>query len=237
MTTYGIIGAGSFGTLLANQFASRGPVRVYDNNPSRYRDRLEDVLICDQVWVCTPSGAHAELYPRIIAGITDDTIVIDCCSVKSHLTGMGKKIKNWLSIHPLFGPPTDEKWPLYASIVMCEASTKSLENFFKYGWDSARVITKSPEQHDRDMAYIQALPFFVARALVDCHLMDYGFDSGLHTASYEKLLEVAKIETNHSRDLFDTIQSNPFAVDARNSFISSLVRLIDEMHPELEVSQ
>lgn len=233
MTSYGIIGAGAFGRMIADNLAQRGPIRVYDIDPKRGWSTLEDVLACDQVWVCTPASAHAELYPKIIDGITSDTIVIDCCSIKSHLAGMSKKIKKWLSIHPLFGPPSDDKWPLYAPIVICEASTNELDGFFRYGWNSPHVVRKTPQEHDRAMAVMQALPFFVARALVDCNLMDYAHATDMHTKSYEKLLEVAKIETNHSRDLFDTIQANPFAIDARNNFISSLVKLIDELHPEL----
>ena len=100
----------------------------------------------------------------------------------------------------------------------------------KYGLD---VVAIDADDHDRAMAYMQALPFFVARALVSLqvdHLPHVPHRDQLSLPSFEQLERIAAIEHLHSDDMFETCQqSNPYAQMARQQLIDALIGLHDEL--------
>jgi len=80
------------------------------------------------------------------------------------------------------------------------------------------------------MAYMQSLPFFIARALVSIDLLELKHRDVLAIPSFEKLAEIAFIEQQHTVDMFDTSQiSNPYADEARRQFVSALQQLQAEI--------
>jgi prephenate dehydrogenase len=108
----------------------------------------------------------------------------------------------------------------------------------QYGLD---IHEMSPQDHDRSMAYMQALPFFIARALVDLGFLEIEHRDALSLPSFEKLAAIAAIEEHHTDGMFDTSQrSNPFAADARRHFIEVLEKLnaeIDAGHISFQPSE
>jgi prephenate dehydrogenase len=89
-----------------------------------------------------------------------------------------------------------------------------------------KVIEKSTEEHDREMAYAQGLTFFVARALMKSNIHDVE----LRTPSFKKLLDLAELESHHSDDLFRTIQlGNTFTRKVRASFARQVAELLEEL--------
>jgi prephenate dehydrogenase len=92
------------------------------------------------------------------------------------------------------------------------------------------VVSIPPDEHDRAMAYMQSLPFFIARALVSIDLLELKHRDVLAIPSFEKLAEIAFIEQQHTVDMFDTSQiSNPYADEARRQFVSALQQLQAEI--------
>ena len=83
------------------------------------------------------------------------------------------------------------------------------------------------------MAYMQSLPFFIARALVEIDVLELPYRDLLAIPSFEKLASIAMIEEHHSAGMFDTSQrSNPFADEAREMFLNVLRRLDKEIRED-----
>ena len=95
------------------------------------------------------------------------------------------------------------------------------------------VLRLAPDEHDRAMAYMQSLPFFIARALVSIDILDLPNTDELSIPSFRKLAEIASIEEHHTHEMFETSQrSNPYAQDARREFLKALAQLQDELEPD-----
>ena len=78
------------------------------------------------------------------------------------------------------------------------------------------VVEKTPQEHDKEMAYAQGLTFYLARVLLTMGIHDVE----LITPSFKKLLDLAELESHHSEDLFRMIQTgNQFLPDIRTQFV------------------
>ena len=77
----------------------------------------------------------------------------------------------------------------------------------------------TPEKHDSEMAYIQGLTHWMAKALREIKLPDLG----LATPAYHHLLKIEENLREDSSALFRTIQAeNPFAAKARAELMAKL---------------
>lgn len=75
----------------------------------------------------------------------------------------------------------------------------------------------SADEHDRTMAQVHALTFFVAHSLREMNLPTPQF----MTPSYRELLDLVELDKRHSSDLYNTIQNgNPYAAGMREAFIA-----------------
>jgi prephenate dehydrogenase len=80
----------------------------------------------------------------------------------------------------------------------------------------------SPEEHDKEMAWVHGLTFFVGRALLNMNPPQ----SELSTHYYQKLIDLVEVEKHHSTELFLTIQrGNPYAEAIRREFIDKISKL------------
>ena len=140
---------------------------------------------------------------------------------------------NVLATHPLFGPPSVERICEGCRIVITHESGDRSQAFVSFMAERLEldVLRMSSEEHDRAMAYMQSLPFFIARALVHLDILKFGDREELAIPSFEKLLTIARIEQAHSREMFETSQlSNPFAANARYQFIEMLLKVDAELN-------
>jgi len=243
--TFGIIGYGHFGRFMARSFASRtGEVLVADTDSDKLPKHakgirgadLDEVARCDVVIVAVPYSALEDVLKEIRDSLPVRTVVLDTVSTKEWSTALLANIlghhPNILATHPLFGPPSMKKMRKGQHLVVTHAVGERAEGFVgflekKFG---LLVHRMSPEEHDRTMAYMQALPFFIARALVDLDILDLPNRDVLSLPSFEKLTSIAAIEMHHTDAMFDTSQrSNPFAADARRAFIKALSTLNEEI--------
>ena len=85
------------------------------------------------------------------------------------------------------------------------------------------------DEHDREMAWVHALTFFVGRGLLELDPPA----SPLSTHYYNELLDVVNVERTHSMELFYTIQrGNPYAEDMRKKLMASLANLESKINNE-----
>jgi prephenate dehydrogenase len=137
-----------------------------------------------------------------------------------------------LATHPLFGPPSMTRMGEGNRIVVTRRRGERADALLRHLEDTygVRIVEMPAEEHDKAMAYMQSLPFFIARALVNIDLEGLAHRETLAIPSFEKLAEIATIEEQHTVDMFDTSQiSNPFAEAARAHFLDALAKLQEEI--------
>ncbi|MDZ7785564.1 MAG: prephenate dehydrogenase [Candidatus Saccharibacteria bacterium] len=238
MKTVGIIGFGSFGKFLAEQLDRHAEVRVfsYSGKPNGWKASLEDVACSDYVILAVPLESYESVLTDLRPNIPPSTILVDVCSVKQKPIEVIRKLlpKQLLAAtHPLFGPQTADSLAGEVLVVCPEVSDKkamkeieSLAVQFKL-----KITRMSAEEHDREIAVVQGLAFFIARILKDNKL----HEQKLSTPSFRRLLHLAELEEHHSDELFYTIQSgNRFTSEIRRAFIDEALRLQDEIRVQTE---
>lgn len=240
-----IIGFGSFGGLLAEILAPHAKVVVFSRRAIPASDLPEGVTLgtieaaaaCDLVILANDLAGLEESCKAIEKLIKPDTIVMDVCSVKTKPAEilervLGGKCKLLLS-HPLFGPQS------YAN----NGGTKGLRMVWHdqaggpfpeleelFGTTLGLNILKfTPDEHDKDMAWVHALTFFVGRGLLNLDPPQ----TPLATHYYKELMDLVTQEKQHSYELFMTVQQgNPYADQIRKQFVDSLSALESEITKE-----
>jgi prephenate dehydrogenase len=234
--SFGIIGYGSFGRFLADILGGFGDVLVYKRGETgKPGDNkvdfttFEKAASADAVILAVGLESLDELSRQLADFVSEKTLVVDVSSVKLKpieiLTeNLGGKCKI-LAMHPLFGPQTTKDGSIAGeSIVVCppdfpgqDEAVDFLENKLKL-----KVIKMSAEEHDKEMAWVHALTFFVGRGLMELNPPK----SILATGYYQKLLDLVELESSHSKELFDTVQKgNPFAKEIRERFLDELKKI------------
>ncbi len=88
------------------------------------------------------------------------------------------------------------------------------------------VRITSAEEHDREMAYVQALTHLIGRSLAQMQIPD----EKLKTQTYQHLIDLTGLIGNDSFELFTAIQTmNPFAPDVVEDFVARASALLDQV--------
>jgi prephenate dehydrogenase len=246
--SYGIVGFGHFGRMLAGSLAEHGRVLVYDERPENVvalhdgvqHGSLEDVARCDVVVLAVPFSSLEAAIKSVRDHLSPTSVVMDVVSTKKLATEMLEAHLppevDILATHPLFGPPSmthvEQGQHLVVTLARGERA-EALAAFLseEFGLDVLRV---DPAKHDEAMAYMQALPFFIARALVRLDILGLKDREALALPSFEKLATIAAIEQHHTQEMFDTSQrSNPYAAEVRQRFLELLRDIDAELDAEL----
>jgi prephenate dehydrogenase len=242
--TFGIVGYGHFGQFLASSLAQHGKVLAYDADDAKLEHAtdgvrpasLAEVAATDVVILAVPFSALAGVLREIRDLLARDTVVVDVVSTKERAGKLLEEIlpadANLLATHPLFGPPSMARIEPGLRVVVTAERGQAAAAFREFLEEQLglEVVALSGEEHDRAMAYMQSLPFFIARALVSIDVLELKHRDDLAIPSFEKLAEIAFIEQQHTVDMFDTSQiSNPYADEARRHFLSALQQLQAEI--------
>lgn len=234
-----IIGLGSFGSFVASAIPKdRGleimghDVREVDIDPSLKIVDLGKAALADIIVLAVPLENYEKVLKPLSGLIARNSLLIDVCSVKRE---PGRIIKehlpdhpNILLTHPLFGPRSaadglaghklavtfskGEK----AELVLKECETLGIE-----------VQRMGATRHDKIMANVHALTFFVARSL---EKMGIDEDIDLFTPSYQMLLGLSGFSKGNSPELFRTVQQgNPYAKDARKKLMDTFHEVETEL--------
>lgn len=236
MKRVGIIGFGSFGKFLAEKLSSHAKVLVYSHrgvNSSWYAP-LEEVAACDFVVLATPLESYDEVLESIKPHMPGTSVLVDVCSVKTEpLAKIARHLpkQRVVATHPMFGPESASVSLKGHTIIMCpDVSTAEEYEFVKQFALSLELNVQemTTEEHDRGIATVQGLTFFIAHTLEKMKI----HEETLHTPSFQRLLDLAELEKHHSAELFKTIQKgNPYAADVRDRFLhiaESINESIDE---------
>ncbi len=230
----GLIGFGSFGELIVKHLGDRYLFEVHTRSKQSSKVKnanfvsLKNATSQTIIVLATPLSAYKKVLESVSQNAPENAIVIDVCSVKVVPFKMAKKYLRedieFIGTHPLFGPQSAAKSLNNQTIVVCnQKDTPAIGKFDKLLKELGLKITKmTAVEHDKQMAEVHALTFFVARGLMNTGL----HKNTLLTPSFQKMLDLAELETHHSEGLFQTIEGgNPYARLTRQKFIRELKAL------------
>lgn len=232
----GIMGFGNFTSFMIPYLKKFYDISVYDPKDCSIEASRLGVKLCTLKEVCSkatlliavPIQYLEESLKSCASFINKPTFVVDVSSVKLKTVALldqylQKDVK-WVATHPLFGPQSGKNGLSGLSVVVCTKEDDQFEGVQSFLRDSLglKVLLKTPDEHDKEMAYVQALSHFVSRALDRMNIPE----SDQKTFAYQCLLDIRHTLRGDSWDLFFSIQNeNPYAVDLRHSFLNELEKL------------
>ncbi len=157
-------------------------------------------------------------------------MVFDICSVQTPAVHAMQQYlpdtSNLLTIHPVFGPQSGKHGIIGLKCMFFNIScdSKMYQDFKSIFSEKLKlqIYEMSPEEHDREMAYIQGLSHFIGRTLKKMNIPD----APLATESYKHLRETSELVGYDSQELFYSIQSdNPYAPEIRKIFLEEIYKL------------
>lgn len=240
MKTLGIIGYGAFGRLAAATLADRFDVRIHDSAPVAARSGddgpavlpLAFVAASDVVLLCVPVQVMESVIAAIAGHVRPGATVIDVASVKvlpsRWLAAHIPATTHIVATHPLFGPQSAALHGLPGrQLVICPIRGDRHERVAALGEElGLRVRLASAEDHDREMAYVQALTHLIGRTLAEMKIPD----EALKTQSYQHLIDLTGLIGTDSFELFSAIQTlNPHAPPVVERFVREADALLAKL--------
>lgn len=236
--TLGIIGFGAFSELMVRHLKPYFTIYVYSRRDIKKKARnlgvkvgnLEQVAGCDIVIVGVVVQYFEQTLRKISKFIKPNALVIDVCSVKIKPAKLMQKYlpksAQILATHPLFGPQSGANGIKGLRVVVCPIRINA-QNLAKIKYLlknklKLTVLQKTPQEHDKQMATVQALTHFIGRAINDLKIAE----SDQSTVAYNHLLKVKELLGQDSDELFLTIErENPYAKTVREKFVKKLSEL------------
>jgi len=235
-----IIGYGNFGKLMAEQLSNFLEVFVYDKKKIKLTNNKiktiseNTVKQMDYVVFCVPVQFLEEAINEFKNKIVSETIILDVSSVKVYPLKILKKEfsqNEIIGTHPLFGPESIAKKVPDLKVVISNISgkEKTIKDLKKLIQKlNFQVLEMTAEEHDKQMAHVQALSHFIGFALRDFGLRK---DLELKTLAYRRMYALYENVLNDSDELFETIQNyNPYAKNVRKEFWQHLETLDKQLN-------
>lgn len=239
--TIGIIGLGSFGQFAARVLANQPDTTIIGFDAAG-KDAPEYIQLADlatvaradYVVLAVPLEAYGAVLPQLRDMLAPESLLIDICSVKTlPEQAIRRELpdhQNLLFSHPLFGPQSAPDGNVSGKqfIVTGQVGERAAEAV-QWCRDQlgVQVTTLTAEEHDRHMAQVHALTFFVARGLNQAGVAPGPFD----TPSFGMLLDLVRFDQTHSEELFRTIQKgNPYA----SEYCDKLVAAFDALSADIK---
>ncbi|MBS3158358.1 prephenate dehydrogenase [Candidatus Woesearchaeota archaeon] len=230
--TLSIIGFGAFGRFIFRFLNPYFEVYVYD--VKKIKDKrvkqvsLKEAASKEIVIIAVNMEHFKPVVKKISKYVKKGALVIDVCSVKVEPVRLMKKYLprhcEIIATHPLFGPHSCKGGIKGRKIMVHGVRTKNLKEFVSFLKNKLKlkVMQLTPQEHDREMAFIQVITHLVGRTVNKMNLPALK----LSTYSYDTMKEVARIVGTDSDALFRTIQRyNEFAPDVRKKFVGTLVKM------------
>jgi prephenate dehydrogenase len=240
MKTLGLIGFGQFGRLAARHLQPHFDVMVTDADPGAEAaarelgvafGSAEDCAAREVVVVAVPVRAMQAMFTRIAPHVRPGALVVDVGSVKvlpaQWMVELLPAHADIVATHPLFGPQSAKDGLEGLRFVVCDVRGERHEKVAEFGRALGLTVTvTSPEEHDREMAYVQALTHLIGRSLSNLGIPD----EQLKTPSYQHLLELCALIGNDTFELFTAIQTlNPYAAEIAGQFVDEARSLLDQV--------
>lgn len=234
--TLGIVGTGAFGAFMLPHVTPHYDVSIHDaadmsDLARQHRVKvatLPQIAACDIVVVAVPvqkmEPVLAELAPHLKPG----ALVIDVASVKIKPTEFMKKLlpahAAIVGTHPLFGPQSGKGGIEGLNIAVCNVRGDRAKGVsaFLHEVLKLNVFETTPEDHDRQLAYVQGLTHLLAKVIVALDLPDFQ----LTTKTYDLMQQMIGMVRYDSDELFKAIErENPFTLEAKKAFFAAARQL------------
>ena len=231
MTTIGLFGYGQFGQLLAQHLQPHvREIRIYDPQYAQ-SDTLERTAQADVLIFAVPIQALETLLQQTQDHIQPNSWVLDVCSIKLPAIKLLEEYvpphAHILGTHPLFGPQSGKDGIENLPLILCpvRGDHHPILTFTKDVL-GLKVIVSTAEEHDKEMAYVQALTHLIGRSLKNLDIPD----TPIQTRSYKHLLELRDLLKNDTFELFTAIQTeNPFAEEVTGCFKKEIESLLSRV--------
>lgn len=230
------LGYGRFGAALGRLFVEQGAeVRALDPDPAagldpalRVSSLPELVAGAEFVVLAVPVPRMAEALSALAPQLLPGPIVLDVGSVKvrpvqAMAAQLGARVP-WVGTHPLFGPASLARGERPLRVVVCPnpQHPRAVERVAAlFSGIGCQVLEQDAEEHDRVMAWTQALAFFVAKGMLDAGV---AVDVPHAPPSFQGLartIEAVRADAGH---LFQALhRENPYAGEARRRLLQALV--------------
>lgn len=240
MRTLGIIGFGGFGQFMVKHLQPYISVTVHDltdlSHVAAENDvawgTLKETASKDIVILAIPVQFMESVLIDIKDYLIHGALVADVSSVKvKPIDLMLKHLPSTVDIlgtHPLFGPQSGKYGVKGLNMVVCPVRSKKTRAVVHFLSNvlQLNVLERTPETHDKQMAYVQALTHFIGRSINEMDIPDVE----QKTPAYQYLLDIKRNLGGDSMDLFLTIElENPYAKKVREEFMDALKSLNDRL--------
>lgn len=217
----GLIGLGAFGGFCRPHLERLGPVVGHDpaipTSASLAEAASQPVVV-----LAVPVGRLAEVARGIAPHLRPGALVVEVCSLKMHplavLRGVLPGHVEILGTHPLFGPQSGRDGIAGLRLVACPGggarSRLALRMLRRLG---LTVVPMTPEEHDRQMAWVQGLTHLLARMVSGLDMPDLPHT----TPTFDHLMRMVGTVSRDSEALFRTItEDNPFVAEVKAQLLA-----------------
>lgn len=239
----GLVGVGAFGAFALPHLAPHFAVHAHD--PKRDLRALElpagvrvaDLATAasrDVVVLAMPVQQLGAAVEAVRPHLKPGALVLDVCSVKVKPSRLLLSLPGHVDIvgtHPLFGPQSGKDGIRGLRIVVTPLRGERAGDVVRFLESKLglRAILTTPEQHDRQMAYVQGLTHLVSRVIVAMDLPD--LDQA--TPTFELLLRMVETVRYDSDELFRAIcTDNPFVEEVKAKFFAEAARIEQRLAEE-----
>ncbi len=229
----GILGFGLFGRALSDLLHEAGiPVRAFDPRasvPGPLSAASVAALAAEApvLIVAVPVAAIPDALAALRPHVGGEHLVIDVGSVKVRPTEQLRRAFGaavpWAATHPLFGPTSLALGERPLRVIVCpnDVHPGAVEAAAAlYRRVGCQVLTLTAEEHDRKMAELHALAFFVAKGVLDAGV---DMNSELAPPSARGIARTVASVRSDAGHLFATLhRENPFSGEARRKLLDAL---------------
>jgi prephenate dehydrogenase len=214
-----------------------GKVEVAERLGLRYAyDRMKEASESDIVLVSVLIEKTVEVIRDVAPRMRSGSLLMDVTSVKS---GPVRAMKTYapegveiLGTHPMFGPTMPALSGQTIILTPVEGRSEKwlpiIRSLFEA--NGARIEVLDAEEHDEIMAVVQALTHFAYIGIgAALKALDFDVERSRRFMSpvYEIMIDFVGRILDQNPELYASIQKNPKAMHARQSFISECMRLGD----------
>ena len=218
--TVGMIGFGSMGQFVAENMLPDTEVVVHDkefvgdNINGVIVGSFDEVAECDAIILAVPASSLVGAVGRLANARPPkkEQLLVDISSVKMFPEKVIDELWHGESLltHPLFGPQSAKSGLNDHRLIVTSTEGRKADELLGI-WRGLGIkqISMTAEDHDREMAMIQALPFALGRLASE---VDEGSSLELQTPSRLSVRKLMALDTAQSDELFETMLCfNPFA--------------------------
>lgn len=230
----GVFGLGDFGQLMVTHLMPHFSICAYDpaEEAQTYAAThnipmcsMEEVASSDIVVLAVPVPLMETVLEQIKDHVKAGALILDVGSVKVKPSELMKKLLpetvDIICTHPLFGPVGAANGTKGLTMALCplrgptvDARMEKLKVFLETNF-GLELIIATPEEHDKEMAYIQGLPHMIAKILIEMEPLP----RRMVTPNYKHFLRSIDVVRRDSDDLFKAIcQENPYTKEIRDIF-------------------